>query len=75
MMARWIGLIVLAGASVVAAAQQPAAPAARPQEPPKLKLTSPAFTDGAMLPKALTALRIVWAPCMRPWPRRPLSCA
>jgi Raf kinase inhibitor-like YbhB/YbcL family protein len=54
MMARWIGLIVLAAGSIVAAAQQPAAPAARPQEPPKLKLTSPAFTDGAMLPTAFT---------------------
>jgi Raf kinase inhibitor-like YbhB/YbcL family protein len=60
MIARSIGVVgvvvlLVTGGLAVAAAQQPAAPAAPAvQEPPKLKLVSPAFADGAMLPKAFT---------------------
>jgi Raf kinase inhibitor-like YbhB/YbcL family protein len=52
--ARWLACLVMAGGSLaVAHAQQGAAPAPAP-EPPKLKLESPAFTDGALLPKTFT---------------------
>ncbi len=52
MSARWLGVVLLCGCSVAtAAAQQRGAP-----EPPalRLKLTSPAFTDGGRLPPTFT---------------------
>ena len=58
MRAQWIGLAILWGGMVatgVAASQQGGAPAQPPAlEPPKLKLESPAFKDGAMLPRQFT---------------------
>lgn len=55
MTARWLSALVLLGWTVGAAgmvqAQQAAQnPAARPAEPPRLRLQSPAFKDGSPLP-------------------------
>jgi hypothetical protein len=55
MTGRWTGIVVLlVGTIATAAAQQPAPQQAARREPPKLKLESPAFSDGALLPKAFT---------------------
>jgi hypothetical protein len=48
--------VVLACGTLVAAltAQQPVQPGARPPQPPRLRITSPAFADGAGLPLSFT---------------------
>jgi Raf kinase inhibitor-like YbhB/YbcL family protein len=53
MTARWLVLVlVLALGSTLGAAQAP--PAARPPEGPRLRLTSPGFSDGAAMPLQFT---------------------
>lgn len=51
MLTRLAALTLVAGATIVGAVQQQPA---RPPESPRLRLTSPAFADGAMLPLKFT---------------------
>jgi Raf kinase inhibitor-like YbhB/YbcL family protein len=47
---RYLGIILALGTTMATVHAQQAAPAARPPESPRLRLSSPAFTDGASLP-------------------------
>jgi Raf kinase inhibitor-like YbhB/YbcL family protein len=55
MTARWLGVFLAFGTVLATVhAQQPQQPAARKPESPRLRLTSPAFRDGAMIPLQFT---------------------